>query len=175
MSIDLKTKIRDVPDFPKDGIVFKDITPLLKDGEAFRQAIDMMAENYKGKKIDLIVGAESRGFIFGSALAYKLGIGFIPARKPGKLPHKTHSAEYALEYGVDSLEMHLDAIKEGEQVLIIDDLLATGGTARAKCQLVERLGGQVVGIAFLIELAFLNGREKLNGYDVFSLISYDGE
>lgn len=171
----LKSKIRDVPDFPKEGIVFKDITPLLQDGNAFRSAVDAIAGRFASKEIDLIVGAESRGFIFGAALAYKLGVGFVPARKPGKLPHKTHRAEYVLEYGLDSLEMHQDAVAHGEKVLVVDDLLATGGTAKAKCDLVEMLGGKVVGVAFVIELSFLKGREKLKGYDVFSLINYESE
>lgn len=173
--VDLKSKIRDIPNFPKEGIIFKDITPLLQDGEAFRSAVDAIAERFESEGIDLVVGAESRGFIFGAALAYKMGVGFVPARKPGKLPHKTHRAEYALEYGIDSLEMHQDAVAHGERVLIVDDLLATGGTARAKCNLVEMLGGKVVGVAFVIELGFLNGREKLQGYDVFSLINYESE
>lgn len=170
--MDLKSYIRDVPDWPKQGIIFKDITPLLGNKDSFKHAIDEMGNYYKDKGIDVVLGAEARGFIFASALAYKLGCGFIPARKPGKLPYNTCSAEYELEYGVDSLEMHEDAVKPNERVLIVDDVIATGGTAAAKVKLVEQLGGEVVGIAFLIELSFLNGRSKLEGYDIFSLITY---
>lgn len=172
MTVDLESKIRDIPDFPKQGIVFKDIMPLLADAEAFRATIDRLAEFAGPRKPDLVLGAEARGFMLGGALAYKLGCGFVAARKPGKLPWETVSAEYALEYGVDSLELHADAIRSGARVLVHDDLLATGGTARAKVELVEQLGGEVVGLAFVIELAFLNGREKLEGYDVHSLIRY---
>ncbi|HEY3374079.1 MAG TPA: adenine phosphoribosyltransferase [Candidatus Aquicultor sp.] len=170
--MDLKSYIRDIPDWPKEGIVFKDITPLLADKDGFKYAIDSMAEHYDGERIDVVLGAEARGFIFASALAYRLGAGFIPARKPGKLPYKTCRAEYELEYGTDCLEMHEDAIKPGDRVLIADDLIATGGTVSAKAQLVEQLGGTVVGMAFLIELGFLNGREKIGEYEVFSLITY---
>lgn len=170
--MDLRVFIRDIPDFPKPGIVFKDITPLLQDPKAFRHAIDTFAKRYGKEKIDLVLGAEARGFIIGGALAYKLNAGFIPARKPGKLPHQTTKAEYELEYGMDSLEMHMDAIKPGEKVLVVDDVLATGGTASAKVDLVEQLGGKVVGVAFLIELTFLNGRSKLGNHDVFALIQY---
>ena len=170
--MDLKTYVRDIQDWPKEGIVFKDITPLLGDGKSFKYAIDTIADHYKGKKIDAVLGAEARGFILASALAYKLGCGFIPARKPGKLPYNTLSAEYELEYGVDSLEMHEDAIKPNEKILVVDDVIATGGTAAAKVELVERLGGEVAGIAFLIELSFLNGRSKLGKHDIFSLITY---
>jgi adenine phosphoribosyltransferase len=169
---DLKAKIRDIPDFPQPGIVFKDIMPLLADPEAFRGTVDALAEFAEPRKPDLILGAEARGFILGGALAYRLGCGFVAARKPGKLPWETVSAEYELEYGVDSLELHADAITDGGRVLVHDDLLATGGTAKAKVNLVEQLGGEVVGLAFVIELAFLNGREKLAGYDVHSLIQY---
>jgi adenine phosphoribosyltransferase len=169
---DLASKIRDVPDFPKPGIVFKDIMPLLADPEALRETVDLLAEWIEPRKPDLILGAESRGFIMGGALAYKLGCGFVAARKPGKLPWRTVSAKYALEYGFDVLELHADAIKNGARVVIHDDLLATGGTAKAKIDLVEQLGGEVVGVAFVIELEFLNGRDKLTGYDVFSLIKY---
>jgi adenine phosphoribosyltransferase len=172
MTIDLASKIRDIPDFPKDGIVFKDIMPLLADAEAFRATVDRLAEFAEPRRPDLVLGAEARGFMLGGALAYRLGCGFVAARKPGKLPWETVSAEYALEYGVDSLELHADAITSGARVLIHDDLLATGGTARAKVELVEQLGGEVVGLAFVIELAFLNGREKLAGYDVHSLVQY---
>lgn len=172
MTVDLASKIRDIPDFPKEGIVFKDIMPLLADAEAFRTAIDALAEFAEPRRPDLVLGAEARGFMLGGALAYKLGCGFVAARKPGKLPWETVSAEYELEYGLDSLELHADAIGRGARVLVHDDLLATGGTARAKVELVEQLGGEVVGLAFVIELAFLHGREKLAGYDVYSLIQY---
>ncbi len=172
MAVDLKAKIRDIPDFPKPGIVFKDIMPLLADRDSFRATVDALADFAEARRPDLILGAEARGFIVGGALAYRLGCGFVAARKPGKLPWETVSAEYALEYGMDSLELHADAITDGARVLVHDDLLATGGTARAKVDLVEQLGGEVVGLAFVIELAFLNGREKLAGYDVHSLIQY---
>ncbi len=172
MAVDLKSKIRDIPDFPRPGIVFKDIMPLLADPGAFRDTIEALAEFAEPRKPDVILGAEARGFILGGALAYRLGCGFVAARKPGKLPWETVSAEYELEYGVDSLELHADAITNGARVLVHDDLLATGGTARAKVNLVEQLGGEVVGIAFVIELAFLGGREKLAPYDVHSLIQY---
>lgn len=168
---DLKKRIRDVPDFPKKGIVFKDITPLLADPEAFSSAIDMIAENYSGEKIDIVLGAEARGFIIGAALAYRLGVGFVPARKPGKLPSSVTSVKYALEYGFDSLEMHDDAITKDHNVLIVDDVLATGGTAAAKVDLVRKTSGNVVGAAFLIELTFLNGAQKIDT-DIFSLIKY---
>ncbi len=173
--MNLASKIRDIPDFPKEGIVFKDITPLLQDAESLRYAVDQLAEFGVGKKIDVVVGAEARGFILGATLAYTLGAGFVPARKPGKLPFLTVAAEYDLEYGTDSLEVHSDAIVPGTRVLVHDDLLATGGTARAKCDLVEKLGGEVVGVSFIIELSFLGGREKLKDYDVLSLIKYDAE
>ena len=169
---DLASHIRDIPDFPKRGIVFKDIMPLLADPEALRETVDQLAAFAEPRKPDVVLGAEARGFILGAALAYRLGCGFVAARKPGKLPWRTISAKYALEYGFDALELHADAIKPGARVLIHDDLLATGGTARAKVDLVEQLGGTVVGLAFVIELDFLQGREKLAGYDVFSLISY---
>jgi adenine phosphoribosyltransferase len=172
MAVDLASKIRDIPDFPKPGIVFKDIMPLLADPEAFRAAVDGLAEFARPRRPDLVMGAEARGFILGGALALQLGCGFVAARKPGKLPWETVSAEYELEYGTDSLELHADAIAEGARVLIHDDLLATGGTAHAKVELVEKLGGEVVGIAFVIELAFLHGRDRLQGYDVHSLITY---
>ncbi len=173
--MDLASKIRDIPDFPKEGIMFKDITPLLQDAESLRYAVDQMAEFGVGKKVDVVVGAEARGFILGAALAYTLGAGFVPARKPGKLPFLTVAAEYDLEYGTDSLEVHNDAIVPGTRVLVHDDLLATGGTARAKCDLVEKLGGEVVGVTFIVELSFLGGREKLKEYDILSLIKFDGE
>lgn len=173
--MDLAAKIRDIPDFPKEGILFKDITPLLQDAAALRYAVDQLAEFGVGRKIDVVLGAESRGFILGATLAYTLGAGFVPARKPGKLPYTTVAAEYELEYGTDSLEVHQDAIGPGTRVLVHDDLLATGGTARAKCDLVEKLGGEVAGVSFIIELEFLKGRERLAGYDVQSLIKYSGE
>jgi adenine phosphoribosyltransferase len=169
---DLKTLIRDVPDFPKPGIVFKDIMPLLADPDGLRFTVDQLAEWIEPKKPDLILGAEARGFITGGALACRLGCGFVAARKPGKLPWRTVSAKYALEYGYDVLELHADAIRNGQRVIVHDDLLATGGTAKAKCELVEQLGGEVVGVAFIISLDFLDGRERLADYDVFSLIQY---
>ena len=164
--------IRDIPDFPKEGIIFKDITTLLKDKEGLKAVIDIFKEKYSEKNIDYVVGAEARGFIFGAAIAYAIGAGFIPARKPGKLPYKTINASYELEYGTDTLEMHIDAIEKGKNVLIADDLLATGGTAKAIAELVEKSGGNIVEIAFLIELEFLNGKEKLNNYNVFTIIKY---
>ena len=170
--IDYKSAIRDIPDFPKKGILFRDITTLLGRADIFQKVIDDFAKKYGSKKIQKIAGIESRGFIFGTPLAYKLKAGVIPIRKKGKLPHKIVSASYALEYGTDTLEMHEDAIRPGERVLIVDDLLATGGTARATAELVEKVGGKIVGFAFLIELAFLNGRKNLPGHDVFSLIQY---
>ncbi len=172
---DLKTKIRNVPDFPKPGIGFKDITTLLKDATAFHQAVEHLAEKHQNKSIDKVVGIESRGFIFGATLAYKWQVGFVPVRKPGKLPAETVAQEYELEYGTDSLEIHKDAIQPGENVLIVDDLLATGGTAAATARLVEALKGKILGIAFLIELSFLNGRRKLSDYEVTSIIQYDSE
>lgn len=168
----LRNKIRDIPDFPKPGIIFKDITPLLSDVKSFQKVIDTFAKRYADKAIDDIVAIESRGFIFGSALAYRIDAGFVPVRKRGKLPYKTESVEYALEYGTDVIEIHQDAIHPGSRVLVIDDLLATGGTAKATCNLVEKTGGTVVECGFVIELAFLNGREKLKGHEVFSLIQY---
>jgi adenine phosphoribosyltransferase len=172
VSVDLSSKIRDIPDFPKRGIVFKDIMPLLADSEALHETVEQLGAFAGPREPDVVLGAEARGFILGAALAYRLGCGFVAARKPGKLPWRTISAKYALEYGFDALELHADAINPGTKVLIHDDLLATGGTARAKIDLVEQLGGTVVGLAFVIELEFLNGREKLEGYDVFSLIQY---
>lgn len=169
---ELKDRIRDVPDFPTRGIVFKDIMPLLADPPSLQRAVDDLAEWAEPRKPDVILGAEARGFILGGALAYKLGCGFVAARKPGKLPWRTVSAKYALEYGFDALELHADAITAGNRVLIHDDLLATGGTAKAKVELVEQLGGVVVGLAFVIELEFLNGRERLSDYEVHSLIKY---
>jgi adenine phosphoribosyltransferase len=171
----IRKAIRDIPDFPRPGIVFKDITPLLGDGPLFAKTIDVLAERYRDKQIDMVLGIESRGFIVGAALAYKLGAGFCVVRKPGKLPYDTHSASYELEYGTDSLEIHIDAIPQNARVLIVDDLIATGGTAAATAQLVSKLGGEVVECAFVIELSFLKGRDKLQPYGVFSLVHYDAE
>ncbi len=170
--MELKGYIRSIQDYPKEGILFRDITTLLKDKDAFKLAIDKMAEQVKDKKVDLIVGAESRGFLIGSALAYKMNCGFIPVRKKGKLPYKTISEEYALEYGTDTLYMHEDAIKKGDNVLVVDDLIATGGTALAMIKMVEKLGGNVVGSSFLIELEELNGRKEIEKYPINILIKY---
>jgi adenine phosphoribosyltransferase len=169
---DLKALIRDVPDFPEPGIVFKDIMPLLAEPAALAQTVDLLAEWIEPRRPDMIVGAEARGFILGAAVAYKLGCGFVAARRPGKLPWKTVSATYALEYGENALELHADAIRDGERVLVHDDLLATGGTASAICDLAEQLGGRIVGLAFVIELTFLDGRKQLGDYDLHSLITY---
>jgi len=169
---ELKSSIRDIPDFPKKGIIFKDITTLLKDGKKFKNAVDFIVGRYKDKKIDKVVSIEARGFILGGVVAYKLGAGIVPVRKKGKLPSETHLIEYELEYGKDFLEIHRDAIKPSDRVLIIDDLLATGGTANAVCSLAEQLKGKVVGVAFLIELTFLKGRSRLKGKNVFSLIKF---
>jgi len=169
---ELKRLIREVPDFPKPGILFYDITTLLKDPAGLRQAVDILADHYAGRKIDRVVGIEARGFIFAPMVAYRLNAGFVPVRKPKKLPAETARASYNLEYGQDALEMHRDAITPGQEVLIIDDLLATGGTAAAVAQLVESLGGCVAGIGFLIELEFLKGRDKLTGYEVHSVLKY---
>ncbi|MEW6040284.1 MAG: adenine phosphoribosyltransferase [Elusimicrobiota bacterium] len=169
---DFKKFIRDVPDFPQKGIIFKDITTLLKDRKAFKKSIDLLAAHYKGKKVDRIVSMESRGFIIGPLLAYKIGCGFAPVRKKGKLPWKVMRMDYALEYGTDTLEIHEDAFAPGENILIVDDVLATGGTADAVIKLVEKLKGNVIGLAFLIELTFLNPREKLKNRKIFSLIKY---
>ncbi len=171
----LKKYIRSIPDFPKKGIVFRDITTLLKEGKAFKKTVDDLYKHYRAERIDKIASVESRGFILGSALAYRLGVGFVPVRKPKKLPAESIKEEYQLEYGTDSLEIHTDAIQKGERVLIVDDLLATGGTAEATCRLVTRLGGKIAGLAFLIELTFLKGREKLRGQKIFSLIKYNSE
>jgi adenine phosphoribosyltransferase len=170
---DLKTLIREVPDFPKPGILFYDITTLLKDKDGFRAVIDGLKTHYREAKVDTILGIEARGFIFAPALAYALNAGFVPIRKPKKLPAECVSVTYDLEYGSDSLEMHKDAISDGHRVLIVDDLLATGGTAKAAGRIVESVGGTVAGIGFVIELTFLKGRERLAGYDVFSLLQYD--
>ena len=172
MTETLQAKIRDVPDFPEPGIVFKDIMPLLADPATLRETVDLLADWIEPRKPDVILGAEARGFILSAAIAYKLGCGFVAARRPGKLPWETVSATYALEYGENSLELHADAIAHGQRVLVHDDVLATGGTACAICNLAEQLGGVVVGTAFVIELAFLEGRKQLEQYDVFSLISY---
>jgi len=173
--IDLKSAIRTVPDFPKKGIMFRDITTLLLDRKAFKQSIDELEDFCRGKRIDKIFGIESRGFIFGGILADRLGVGFVPMRKKGKLPGKTIGQEYQLEYGTDTIEIHADAIRKGESVLIVDDLIATGGTLEAACKLAENNGASVAGIAALIELTFLKGREKLQKYDIFSLVKYDSE
>lgn len=170
MANNLKKILRDVPDFPKKGIIFKDITPLLQDKKAFKEAVDLLGERYKDKKIDLVLCIEARGFIFGSALAYKLGAGMVPVRKKGKLPYKTMSVTYDLEYGTDTLEMHEDAVPSGSNVLLVDDLLATGGTASAVCDLIKKSGGNIVEVAFLIELEFLKGRAKLQDHPIFSLL-----
>lgn len=169
---DLKAKIRDVPDFPSPGILFKDVMPLLADAAAFRETIDRLAAWAGPRTPDVIMGAEARGFIFGGALAYALGCGFVPARKPGKLPWQTVEARYELEYGMDALQIHADAIGRGARVIVLDDVLATGGTSRAKVELVEQLGGIVVGALFVIELGFLHGRDRLAGYDVHALLEY---
>lgn len=175
MTMELKEIIRNVPDFPKKGIVFRDITPLIGDKEAFRRVIDEFTRRYKDKKIDYIVSVESRGFIFGSALAYVIGAGLVPVRKKGKLPHETHEVTYDLEYGQDTLEIHKDAIEKGKNVLVVDDLLATGGTTCATIDLVNKLGGKVLEVAFVIELEFLKGRNKIKGVPVFSLVKYEKE
>jgi adenine phosphoribosyltransferase len=171
--MDLASIIRDVPDFPVEGILFKDITTLLHNPQALKEAVDQITNYARSKQADIIVGIESRGFIFGMPLAYNLGLGFVPVRKPGKLPAEKISESYSLEYGTNTLEMHVDAIDKGQKALVVDDLLATGGTALATCKLIERLGGEVVGLAFAIELVFLNGQEKLQDYDIFSLVKFD--
>jgi adenine phosphoribosyltransferase len=172
VTLDLRDRIRDVPDFPRPGIVFKDLMPLIADPEYFAETIRELAEWCRPRKPDLILGAEARGFIFGGALAYALDAGFIAARKPGKLPRETVEATYALEYGTDSLHVHRDAVQAGARVIVLDDVLATGGTAHAKVELVEELGGVVAGAVFVLELTFLNGRDRLAGYDVHSLIQF---
>lgn len=169
---ELRAKVRDVPDFPQPGIVFKDLMPLIADATAFHTAIDLLAEWSAPRAPDVILGAEARGFIFGGALAYALGCGFVPARKPGKLPWQTVEASYDLEYGQDTLQVHADALGSGSRVIVLDDVLATGGTARAKVELVHALGGTVVGALFLVELTFLHGRERLDGVDVHALLDY---
>ncbi len=170
--IDLRKLIRDIPDFPKPGVVFKDITPLLASAEGFRALVDRLIERYRGD-VDIVLGIESRGFLIGSAVAYGLGVGIARGPKPGKLPYQTHAASYELEYGKDTLEIHHDALGHGHRVLVVDDLLATGGTASAACELVGRCGGKVAALAFVIELAFLHGRKRLAGHEVFSLIQYE--
>ncbi|MGH9513317.1 MAG: adenine phosphoribosyltransferase [Terriglobales bacterium] len=169
----LKSLIREIPDFPKPGILFYDITTLLKDKRGFALLIDALAEHYLDKDVDLVLGMEARGFIFGPALAYRLNAGFIPVRKPGKLPAATTKYDYALEYGTNTLEIHQDAIEKGQRVIIVDDLLATGGTAEATTHLASSLGAKICGLGFVVELDFLNGRDKLQGYDVFSLLHYE--
>lgn len=173
--MDLKEKIRTVPHWPIEGVMFRDITTLLQDAEAFRKACDQLYERYKDSKIDKVVGIDARGFILGAVVAYKLHVGFVPVRKKGKLPPKTISEYYTLEYGENVVEMHEHAIEKGEKVLIVDDLIATGGTISAAIKLVEMLGGQVVECAFLVELPDLNGREKIKGYNIFSLTEFEGE
>lgn len=175
MNDDLLRKIRTVPDFPKKGIMFRDITTLINDPCTFRRCIDLLADRYRQAGISKVVSIESRGFIFGAPLAYILNAGFVPVRKPGKLPAAVTRQEYALEYGTDAIEMHTDAIKPGEKVLLLDDLLATGGTIRAAADLVKRVGGEIVGMAFVIELSFLRGRDRLKEFDVFSVVRYDSE
>lgn len=170
---ELKKLIREVPDYPKPGILFYDLTTILKDKKGFHALVDQLCDHYDGHTIDIVAGIEARGFIFAPALAYRLGAGFVPVRKPKKLPAKTRSVSYALEYGCDALELHEDAVKPGDRVIICDDLLATGGTASATVKLIEELGGKVEGLAFAVELTFLKGRAKLSGFDVFSLIQYD--
>jgi adenine phosphoribosyltransferase len=169
---EIRQKIRDIPDFPQKGIVFKDITPLLNDSRTFRLAIDAMAQGYHGRQVDLVVGIEARGFIIGAALAYVLNAGLIPLRKPGKLPFLTNRLAYQLEYGSAELEIHRDAIKPGQRVIMVDDLLATGGTMRAAVDLVESLQAEIIGVSFLVELSFLTGRERLHGHEVSSLIVF---
>ena len=168
----LRNGVRDVPDFPKKGIIFKDITPILKDGGLFRNSIDLFVEQCQGRKIDKIVGIDARGFLFGSAVAYKLGIGFVPLRKKGRLPYRTESAKYSLEYGEAEMELHIDAIVPGEQIVLIDDLLATGGTSASAATLIKKVGGELVAAIFLIELEFLNGRKKLERTPVVSFLKY---
>ncbi|MDR3722794.1 MAG: adenine phosphoribosyltransferase [Candidatus Acidoferrales bacterium] len=170
---DLKKMIREIPDYPKPGILFYDLTTLLQDGKGFHSLVDKLCEHYGGQPVDVVAGIEARGFIFAPALAYRLGAGFVPVRKPKKLPWKTASVTYQLEYGSDQLEIHQDAVKKGQRVLLCDDLLATGGTAAAAINLVRQLGGDIVGAAFAVELNFLHGRSKLPGVDVFSLLKYD--
>ena len=172
---EIKSKIRTVPHWPKEGVMFRDITTLLKDGKAFKRTCDEFYKRYKGKKIDVVVGIESRGFIFGAVVAYLLGVGFVPIRKPGKLPAETVKEEYELEYGKDAVEIHKDAVKKGDKVLVVDDLIATGGTIGATIKLIEKLGGKVVECCFVVELPELKGREKIQGYSIFNLVDFEGE
>ena len=172
---EIRRAIRDIPNFPKPGIIFKDITPLLSNGPLFKRTVELLAERYRNQAVDVVLGIESRGFIIGAALAYQLGAGFCIVRKPGKLPHQTHRASYQLEYGSDALEVHRDAFQPGARILIADDLVATGGTAAAAGELAAKLGGKVIECAFVIELAFLKGRERLKPYGVFSLVKYETE
>jgi adenine phosphoribosyltransferase len=173
--MDLKSKIRTVPHWPIKGVMFRDITTLLQDGEAFKECCDKLYERYKDQEIDVVVALDARGFIFGSVLAYKLGIGFVPVRKKGKLPYKTTGYTYQKEYGPDTIEIHTDAIKRGDKVLIVDDLIATGGTASAAAQLVEKLGGEIIECAFVIDLPDLKGKEKLKGYKIYTMMEFEGE
>ncbi len=175
MNEEIKAKIRTIPNWPKEGIMFRDITTLIKDPKGFRDTCNALYEQYKDEEIDVVAGIESRGFIFGAVLAYLMDKSFVPIRKPGKLPAECVCQEYELEYGTDKIEIHKDAIKEGDKVLIADDLLATGGTMRAACELVEKLGGKVVSCAFVVELPDLKGREKLTGYDLFNLVDFEGD
>ena len=172
---DLEKYIRNIPDFPKPGILFRDLTTLIQDGKAFKASVDILVKKYRNKKIDKIVAVEARGFIFGAAIAYKLGVGFVPVRKKGKLPFKTNSVTYNLEYGTDTLEIHCDAIAKNDRILIVDDLLATGGTVKAVTELIEELAGRIMGIAFIVELVDLGGRDKLKGYPLVSLVKFRGE
>jgi adenine phosphoribosyltransferase len=174
-TINLEKYIRNIPDFPKPGILFRDVTTLIQNGKAFKASVDMLVKKYKGKKIDKVVAVEARGFIFGAAIAHRLGIGFVPVRKKGKLPFKTNSVTYNLEYGTDTLEIHCDAIEKNDRILIVDDLLATGGTVKAVAELIEGLEGKIMGIAFVIELVDLKGKDKLKGYPLTSLIKFHGE
>ncbi|MCX5668626.1 MAG: adenine phosphoribosyltransferase [Candidatus Omnitrophica bacterium] len=171
----LEKSIRNIPDFPKPGILFRDVTTLIQNKTAFKKSVDLLAKKYKGKGFNKVVGVEARGFIFGAAVAYKIGAGFVPVRKKGKLPYKTISTTYELEYGTDTLEIHQDAITSGEKILIIDDLLATGGTVKAVIELVKQLGGKVAGIGFVIELVDLNGKDKFKEYPLYSLVKFQGE
>jgi len=175
MTESIKSKIRMVPHWPKQGIMFRDITTLIKDPDGLKETIDLLVDRYKDKEIDLVVGIESRGFIFGAPLAYLLGCGFVPVRKPGKLPAECESEEYTLEYGTDTIEIHKDSIKKGDRILIIDDLIATGGTIGAARNLVKRLGGNIVECAFIVELTELKGRDKLDGENIFSVVEFEGE
>jgi adenine phosphoribosyltransferase len=175
MTDEIKKKIRTVPHWPKKGVMFRDVTTLVKDGPGFRKACDLLYDHYKGMDIDMIAGIESRGFVFGAVLAYRLGKGFVLIRKPGKLPAEVVTQEYDLEYGRDSVQMHTDSIKAGDRVLMVDDLLATGGTMEAACKLVQKVGGKVVGCAFVIELPELGGRKKLGNFEIFKLVDFAGE